>query len=108
MDFETNGFSLGPFEKVLDVFNDGSFFAVSTPGHTKDHIAYLINNQPTPQFIVGDAEINRWTMENGIKVNTDYGKQGKLDVYKSSGMIQKFLKLYPNIEVQYSHDRKDL
>ncbi len=108
MDFETNGFSLGPFEKVLDVFNDGSFFAVSTPGHTNDHIAYLINNQPTPQFIVGDAELNRWAVENGIKVNTDYGKQGKLDVYKSSGMIQKFLKLYPNIEVQYSHDRKDL
>lgn len=108
MDFDTNGFSLAPFEKVLDVFNDGSFFAVSTPGHTKDHIAYLINNRPTPQFIVGDAELNEWAVENGIKVNTDYGKQGKKDVYKSSGMIQKFLKLYPNIEVYYSHDKKDL
>ena len=46
--------------------------------------------------------------KDGIKVNTDYGKQGKKDVYKPSGMIQKFLKLYPNIEVQYSHDKKDL
>lgn len=108
LDFDRNGFSLEPFEKVLDVFNDGSFFAVSTPGHTKDHISYLINTQPTPQFIVGDAELNRWAMENGIKVNTDYGKQGLKDVYKSSGMIQKFLKSNPNIEVHYSHDKKDL
>ena len=100
LDFDTNGFSLEPFEKVLDVFNDGSFFAVSTPGHTKDHIAYLINKQPTPQFIVGDAELNRWAVENG--------KQGKKDVYKSSGMIQKFLKSYPNVEVHYSHDKQDL
>jgi glyoxylase-like metal-dependent hydrolase (beta-lactamase superfamily II) len=108
LDFDTNGCALEPFEKVLDVFGDGSFFAISTPGHTKDHIAYLINNQPTPQFIVGDAELNCWAVENGIKVNTDYGKQGKKDVYKSSGMIQKFLTLYPNIEARYSHDKKDM
>jgi len=108
LDFATNGFALDPFEKVLDAFNDGSFFAISTPGHTKDHIAYLINTQPTPQFIIGDAELNRWAVENGIKVNTDYGKQGKKDVYYSSGMIQQFLKLYPTIEVHYSHDKQEL
>jgi glyoxylase-like metal-dependent hydrolase (beta-lactamase superfamily II) len=56
--FDTNGFSLESFEKALDVFNDGSLFAVSTPGHTKDHIAYLIDNQPRPEFIVGDAVLN--------------------------------------------------
>ncbi len=108
LDFETNGFALEPFEKVLDVFDDASLFAVSTPGHTKDHISYLINTQPTPQFIIGDAELNRWAVKNGIKVNTDYGKQGLKDVYKSSRMIQSFLTLHPNIEVQYSHDKKDL
>ena len=107
LDFDTNGYALEPFEKVLDVFNDGSLFAISTPGHTKDHISYLINRQPRAQFIVGDAELNRWAVENGIKVNTDYGKQGKKDVYRSSEMIQQFLKSYPSIEVQYSHDKKD-
>ena len=40
LDFDTHGFPLRPFEKVLDIFSDGSFFAVSTPGHTIDHIAY--------------------------------------------------------------------
>ena len=106
IDFETDGFSLNPFSKIIDIFNDGSFFAISTPGHTKDHIAYLVNALPAPQFIVGDAELNRWAVEFGIKVNTDYGKQGKIDVYNSSKMIQKFLKLNPMVEVQYSHDKK--
>jgi len=107
LDFDANGFSLKPFEKVLDVFDDGSLFAISTPGHTKDHIAYLINNQPNPQFIVGDAELSRWAVENGIKINSDYGEKGKKDVYKSSGMIQTFLKLYPKVEVYYSHDMQE-
>lgn len=106
LDFDRDGFRLEPFEKVLDVFNDGSLMAISTPGHTKDHIAYLVNTHPTPQFILGDAELNRWAVENGIKVNTDYGKQGRLDVHKSSEMIQKFQNLYPNIEVHYSHDKQ--
>ena len=108
LDFDTNGFSLKPFDKVLDVFNDGSLLAISTPGHTKDHIAYLINNQPTPQFIVGDAELNRWAVDKGIRVNTDYGKQGREDVFRSSEMIQKFISSYPNMEVQYSHDKQGL
>ncbi len=108
LDFEYFGFALEPFEKVLDVFDDRSLFAVSTPGHTKDHISYLINTRPTPRFIVGDAELNRWAVKNGIKVNSDYGKQGKKDVNKSSERIQKFLKLYPNIEVYYSHEKQDL
>ena len=108
LDFDNDGFAIEPFDKVLDVFNDGSLFAISTPGHTRDHIAYLINTLPAPQFIVGDAELNRWAVDNDIKVNTDYGKQGQKDVDKSSGMIQAFLKLYPNIEVHYSHDKQDL
>lgn len=28
------GFSISPFDKVLDVFGDGTFFAISTAGHT--------------------------------------------------------------------------
>ncbi|MCK0146835.1 hypothetical protein MWU78_14350 [Arenibacter sp. F26102] len=70
LDFDTNGFALDPFEKVLDVFNDASFFTVSTSGSTKGHIAYFINNEPTPQLIVGDAELNSWAVAYRIKVNT--------------------------------------
>ena len=54
-------------------------------------------NQPTPQFIVVDAELNRWAVANGIKVNTDYGKQGKktsvnhLECWKNARLLTHFV-----------------
>ena len=66
---------------------------------------YLINTKPNPKFIIGDAELNRWAVENRIKVNSDYGKKGMQDVYKSSKSIQRFLKMCPGMEVLYSHDK---
>ena len=45
----------------------------------------------------------RSDVKNGIKVNTGYGKQGKQDIYKSSGIVQQFLKPHPSFEVQLFH-----
>jgi hypothetical protein len=70
------------------------------PDHLTDILARLMQSKES----IGDAELNRWAVENGIKVNTDYGKK---DVCKLSEMAQEFLKLYTNVEVQYSHDRKE-
>lgn len=55
IDFE-NAFAFEDFERVIDVFGDASFFALSTKGHTKDHISYLLNGDKT-YLIVGDAEL---------------------------------------------------
>ena len=107
LDFEKDGSAMDPFEKVLDVFGDESLFAISTPGHTRDHISYLINAKPKPRFVVGDAELNRWAVERGIKVNSDYGEVGRRDVYGSSERIRRFLEKYPEVEVSYSHDGQD-
>jgi glyoxylase-like metal-dependent hydrolase (beta-lactamase superfamily II) len=37
---------------------------VSTPGHSRDHLAYLINTTPTLIFFVGDAELTTWAMQD--------------------------------------------
>jgi glyoxylase-like metal-dependent hydrolase (beta-lactamase superfamily II) len=44
-----------PFDHVLDVFGDGSFWAISTPGHSPGHISYLVNASGGPVLITGDA-----------------------------------------------------
>jgi glyoxylase-like metal-dependent hydrolase (beta-lactamase superfamily II) len=98
------GFSLAPFKKVIDIFGDGSFWAISTPGHTNDHISYLVNIKDSPVLIVGDAELTKWAMENGIIVNTDYGKKGRKDVLQSAKAIREFHKLFPQVEIHFSHD----
>ena len=47
--------SLPPFEHVLDLLGDGSIWAISTPGHSPNHVSYLVNAQAGPMLITGDA-----------------------------------------------------
>jgi glyoxylase-like metal-dependent hydrolase (beta-lactamase superfamily II) len=49
----------------VDVFGDGSFWAISVPGHTNDDIAYLINGT-TPILLTGDASHFAWAFKNGM------------------------------------------
>lgn len=101
LDFST-GFNLEDFDSVIDVFGDKSILAISTRGHTKDHIAYLINGEKM-YFVVGDAELTEFDAKRGIYINSDYGKKGELDARTSADKIRAFVKRYPEIEVLYSH-----
>jgi N-acyl homoserine lactone hydrolase len=45
---------MAPLGASIDLFGDGSLWAISVPGHTDDDIAYLING-PVPILLTGDA-----------------------------------------------------
>lgn len=98
--------SMAPFDRVFDIFGDGTFWALSTPGHTKDHVAYLINATQTPILIAGDALLTKWGMEQNVLMDTDYGRKGKEDVLHSDQMIRTFHETYPQAEVWFSHDKQ--
>jgi glyoxylase-like metal-dependent hydrolase (beta-lactamase superfamily II) len=100
------GVLIAPFVRVLNVFGDGTFWALSTPGHTRDHLAYLINTFPTPKLIVGDAELTRWGMENGVFMNSDYRRKGLMDAQHSAKMIREFHAMYPFVPIWFSHDEQ--
>lgn len=63
-------FSLGsmmePLGKVLDIFGDGSLWAISTPGHTSGHVSYLVNTDGGWVLLTGDASHTRWGFENNV------------------------------------------
>lgn len=44
-----------PFDHVVDVFGDGTFWAIATPGHSPGHISYLVHARGGPILITGDA-----------------------------------------------------
>jgi N-acyl homoserine lactone hydrolase len=46
---------LPPFEHVLDLLGDGSIWAISTRGHSPNHVSYFVNAQSGPVLITGDA-----------------------------------------------------
>ena len=102
------GVSLKPFDKVLDIFGDGSFWALSTPGHTKDHVAYFFNKEDSPVLITGDAELTKWGMENGVMMGSDYVKEGEADARRSANMIRTFHKMHPDVQIWFSHDEQYL
>ena len=56
--------------KVLDLFGDGSVFAIHSPGHTPGSTAYLVMSTEGPQLLLGDATHTRWGWENGVEPGT--------------------------------------
>jgi glyoxylase-like metal-dependent hydrolase (beta-lactamase superfamily II) len=55
------------FEGVIDVFGDGSLFAILTPGHTAGHVSYLARTPTGPVLLTGDACHTRWGWEHGVE-----------------------------------------
>jgi N-acyl homoserine lactone hydrolase len=97
--------SIPPFSRVIDLLGDGSLWALSTAGHTRDHISYLINSRPHPTLVVGDAIMFQWALENKIAPFTDDGKpESQARAEKSLQELCAFVEKYPQVQILYSHD----
>ncbi|MBN2444677.1 MAG: MBL fold metallo-hydrolase [Spirochaetales bacterium] len=56
--------------KCIDIFGDGSLWAISTPGHSTGHISYLVKTQETIYLLTGDASPTAWGFHNGVEPGT--------------------------------------
>ena len=54
-------------EGVIDIFGDGSLWALHTPGHTPGATAYLAITETGPELIIGDASHTRWGWDNQVE-----------------------------------------
>ncbi|MCP5041751.1 MAG: MBL fold metallo-hydrolase [bacterium] len=57
----------GRFEGVIDVFGDGSLWALHVPGHTPGSTAFVVRTQEGPHLLIGDATHTRWGWNNGVE-----------------------------------------
>jgi len=55
---------------IIDVFGDGSVWAIHSPGHTPGATAYLANTTSGPQLMLGDASHTKWGWENNVEPGT--------------------------------------
>lgn len=88
--------------KCVDIFGDGSLWAISTPGHTKGHISYIVNGKETQALITGDACISKKGFELGVEtgkfsLNIKEGRESFLK-------IKEFIKHYPFIKIIFGHE----
>ena len=90
---------LGP---CVDVFGDGSFWAIKTPGHTKGHVSFLINGFEGPILLATDACFIKlgFEMEVGSSDYTD----DVLMAQSSLNNLIKFKKVYGQIKVICGHE----
>ena len=57
----------GVYEGVVDVFGDGSFFAVHVAGHTAGSMAFVAATADGPVLIAGDTCHTSWGWQHGVE-----------------------------------------
>jgi glyoxylase-like metal-dependent hydrolase (beta-lactamase superfamily II) len=104
--FSTIDFSavpaMAPLGSSVDLFGDGSFWAISAPGHTDDDIAYLING-PQPALLTGDASHFRWAFNAGVGPR-GWNHAGTARGHVSLEQLRAFARAYPNVKIIFGHE----
>jgi N-acyl homoserine lactone hydrolase len=89
------------FAGVIDVFGDGSLWALHVPGHTPGSTAFLVRTLDGPNLLLGDATHTRWGWENGVEPGSF-----SLDREMSAESLQQLLDLsqrFPRMKVHPGH-----
>jgi glyoxylase-like metal-dependent hydrolase (beta-lactamase superfamily II) len=94
--------AMAPLGPSVDVFGDGSFWAISVPGHTDDDVAYLVNGTP-PVLLTGDASHFAWAFQAGVAPR-GWNQAGTARGYVSLEQLRAFARTYPNVKLIYGHE----
>jgi glyoxylase-like metal-dependent hydrolase (beta-lactamase superfamily II) len=94
--------AMAPLGPSVDLFGDGSFWAISAPGHTDDDIAYLINGA-TPVLLTGDASHFGWAFQTGVAPR-GWNQAGTARGYVSLEQLRAFARAYPGVKLIYGHE----
>lgn len=88
---------------VLDIFGDGSVFALWSPGHTPGSTAYVARTPAGPVLLTGDVCHTRWGWENGVG-------PGSFSADREAGLesleaLRALAARHPTMEVRLGHQR---
>ncbi len=91
----------GRFAGVVDVFGDGSFWALWTPGHTPGHTSYLARTAHGPVLFTGDVSHTRWGWEHDVESGTfNSDRAGNAN---SLSRLRRFVLEHPAMDVRLGH-----
>lgn len=94
------------FEGILDVFGDGSFYVLYTPGHTAGSVSFLAITDGDPVLMVGDASHTDWGWRHCVPPGT-YNQ----DLAKSRESLIRLRSLedaIPGLTVYLGHQPHDV
>jgi N-acyl homoserine lactone hydrolase len=91
----------GRFAGVLDVFGDGSLWALSTPGHTRGSTAYVARTPKGAVLLTGDTCHTAWGWENDVEpgtFTTDHARN-----VESLARLRTLVREHPTVDVRLGH-----
>jgi glyoxylase-like metal-dependent hydrolase (beta-lactamase superfamily II) len=94
--------AMPPFERVLDLLGDGSIWAISTPGHSPNHVSYLVNAASGPVLITGDACAYHAQFEHGIRPTP--GVDDQQAAIRSLAGLRELYDRFPQLQVMVGHE----
>jgi N-acyl homoserine lactone hydrolase len=98
--------TIAPLGHCVDLFGDGSLWAISAPGHTDDDVAYLVNGA-TPVLLTGDASHFAWAFENGVAPR-GWDQAGTARGYASLEQLRAFARAYPSVKLIFGHEAQGI
>jgi N-acyl homoserine lactone hydrolase len=91
----------GRFAGVLDVFGDGSLWALSTPGHTAGSAAYVARTAKGPVLMTGDTCHTAWGWDHDVEPGSftaDHAGNAE-----SLARLRTLVREHPAIDVRLGH-----
>lgn len=88
-------------EGIIDIFGDGSVFAISVPGHTPGSTAYLVRTERGPVLLTGDTCHTRWGWEHTVEPG-DFTEDHARNL-ESLKRLKALVAHHPAIEVRLGH-----
>ncbi len=98
----TGAIDLPPLGKGVDVFGDGSLWAISSSGHSAGHMIFLINGIDEQVLFTGDACNDHYQFETGI--GPGYYSSDLEGGQEALERIIRFKERYPEVKLVYGHD----
>jgi N-acyl homoserine lactone hydrolase len=86
---------------VVDIFGDGSVFALSVPGHTRGSTAYLVRTTHGPVLLTGDTSHTRWGWEHGVEPGSSSRDKPRNRI--SLIQLKALVARHPQIQVRVGH-----
>ena len=94
----------GLFAGVLDVFGDGTFWAISVPGHTAGSTAFVARTPSGPVLLTGDACHTKWGWDNGVEPGS-FSVDRPRSV-QSLAVLQQLAARHPTMAVRLGHQER--
>lgn len=91
----------GQFDGVLDVFGDGSLWAIAVPGHTPGSTAFVARTPKGPVLLTGDASHTRWGWDHGVEPGSFSHDQEQSA--QSLAKLRAFAASHPSLDVRVGH-----